>query len=191
MNKDHRASRREDEIGRSGKVAPVEPVPVAERVDEASHGHFGTGISALHGPHGPAADLTRVRHLAEIDLEAGVRLYVIHDFVVSGNDVIESLSPIARMKPTPFVEIRHQNLLDVQNVEPIADARVLRQTRCHCDSLRQGDEEWMKPIIKILLAPGDHGAARSSRDVHHSVTYLKIALPCSRGVGCRVAIVLD
>ena len=107
MNKDHRTARREDEVGRAGKVTPVEPIPVAERVDEASHDHFGTGVLALHGPHGPAADLHRVRHLSEIDLEAGVGFYVVHDFVVSRNDVIESLSPIARMKPTPFVEIRH------------------------------------------------------------------------------------
>lgn len=41
MHKDHFSSRTEGKIRAARKVAPMEAVSVAERVDEPAHEHFG------------------------------------------------------------------------------------------------------------------------------------------------------
>jgi len=57
MHEDHPAEFAEYKIGRAGKVAPVKPIAVAERIGEPSHKHFGLRIFTSNKRHSTASFL--------------------------------------------------------------------------------------------------------------------------------------
>ena len=55
VNEDHFSARRKHQIGTSGKLADMEAVPVAQPVNQASHGMLGFRILAANRPHDGAS----------------------------------------------------------------------------------------------------------------------------------------
>jgi len=51
MNENRFPFARKDEVWLSGKVSAMQPISIAEAMQEAANSHFGAGIAAAHAFH--------------------------------------------------------------------------------------------------------------------------------------------
>ncbi|MGD9811779.1 MAG: hypothetical protein AB7U35_10670 [Sphingobium sp.] len=62
MNEDHLPAVGEDQVGRAGQIASMEPIAIAEPMRYAPHGHFRTCVLLPDAPHARAQEVFALIH---------------------------------------------------------------------------------------------------------------------------------
>ena len=108
-----------------------------------------------------------------------VGLHRLDDGVVAGHQSLQRAGPSGRPIASVIEDIGRQPLFDVEDVQTLGDARVLRQTDRQADAAACGDNDRPLARRQIVLALADQRFARRRRDVEGKIAQYRRLIPAS------------
>lgn len=113
------------------------------------------------------------------------------DFVIAVHKVAERRPPAAGGEASDFVDIERDELLGVENIDPLVQACVRRERGNDGDAGGQGDDDGPQAGVEVFPAAADEALTGSGRDMDRDVAYEEIAASAPRSIGHCKAVVLD
>src|SRR5271170_4797949 len=121
--------------------------------------------------------------LFEFDLQTRIGLYVVDNLVVASHKIGDRDTTALGAELTQLVEIERNELLNLENVDPVRQASIIRQALRDGKAALPGDEDGAKAVVEVVPAPLDHRFARRRGDVNGDVAEEKVSAPAGLLVG--------
>lgn len=125
------------------------------------------------------------------DSKTRVSFKLIDDAVVIRNQLGENVVPVFRVKATVLVDVCRQELLQIPNLDPLPDARVLKQHSSGDNSIGDSHDNRMEPMGKVRLALFDEQIRRCGSAVYGGVIDDEVSLATRLVIGIGSSVYLN
>lgn len=128
--------------------------------------------------------------LPEFNFQAGVRLNVVNNIVIAVHQIGHRNPPAVGGELVKFVQVERDKLLNLENVDPVAQAGIVRQAFSNGQTALTRHQDGANAIVDVVPAAFDHGFARRRGDMDRHIPDQEIAAPARLLIRCRIAVVL-
>jgi hypothetical protein len=121
----------------------------------------------------------------------GVRLELIDYFVVARDQLIDGDTPAVGREFSEFVKIERNELLDLEDVDPLSQTLIFGQDFCGRQGALSCHQDRAMTSIDVFAAPFNDRLTGRRRDVNGNIAHEEIADAAGRSIGRRGTVVLE